>query len=153
MLTCMKSQLTDCKLRKNKNFGFGSVLCTFFFERVPMMSLGTYMRGHVRPWPSIVLWTELLARLGGGQMSNPFDDDFFSSWERQVPFIEDYLYALIDYTHDPEVIIPPGDELELEDIGNFYFMLFNFCFLIIYYMYKRKHSIFIVRSMVTSLRT
>ena len=67
-------------------------------------------------------------------MSNPFDDDFFSWWERQVPFIEDYPYVEIDYTHDPDVIIPPGDELE--DIGNFHFMLFNFNFLIIYYMYK-----------------
>jgi len=38
MLNNMKVQLTDCNLRKAKNFFFGSVMCTFFFERVPMMS-------------------------------------------------------------------------------------------------------------------
>jgi hypothetical protein len=51
MLNYMKSQLTDCKLRKAKNFFFGSVLCTFFFEQVPMMR-HTYedTYDHGQPW-------------------------------------------------------------------------------------------------------
>jgi hypothetical protein len=54
----------------------------------------------------------LLARLGGGKLSNPYDDDFFAWWECQVPFIEDYPYTGIDFLGDPDVIIPPGDELQ-----------------------------------------
>jgi hypothetical protein len=38
MLNNMKEQLTDYKLRKTNKFYFGSVLYTFFFEQVPMMS-------------------------------------------------------------------------------------------------------------------
>jgi hypothetical protein len=34
MLDCMKRQLTECRIRENQNFGFGTVLCSFFFERV-----------------------------------------------------------------------------------------------------------------------
>jgi hypothetical protein len=38
MLTCMKRQLTDCRVRAHRNFGFGTILCSFFFERVPSLS-------------------------------------------------------------------------------------------------------------------
>jgi hypothetical protein len=31
MLTCMKRQLTECREHNNKNFGFGTILCSFFF--------------------------------------------------------------------------------------------------------------------------
>jgi hypothetical protein len=32
---CMKRQLIDCHQRTQRNFGFGTILCSFFFERVP----------------------------------------------------------------------------------------------------------------------
>jgi hypothetical protein len=67
-----------------------------------------------------------LAHLGGGKLFNPYDDDFFAWWERQVPFIEDYPYTGIDFFGDLDVIIPLGDELQ--GIGNLYFVLFNFVF-------------------------
>jgi hypothetical protein len=38
MLDCMKRQLTECRGWSNKNFGFGTILCSFFFERVPSLS-------------------------------------------------------------------------------------------------------------------
>jgi hypothetical protein len=85
MLNNMKAQLTDCKLRKAKNFFFGSVLCTFFFEWVPMMSP---QNTHTRT-PTTMANHGPMDRahssLGGGKMSNPYDDDFFSWWERQLP--------------------------------------------------------------------
>jgi len=67
----------------------------------------------------MVHWIEIKAHLGGGQMSNPFDDDFFGWWEWQTPFIEDYPYAGIHFSNDLDVIIPVGDELQ--DIGNLSF--------------------------------
>jgi hypothetical protein len=38
MITCMKRQLTECHEHSNKKFGFGTILCSFFFERVPILS-------------------------------------------------------------------------------------------------------------------
>jgi hypothetical protein len=77
MLSCMKTQLTDNKLQKNKNFGFGSILCTFLFERVSMMSPRAHIREHLRSWHVMVQWTELLAWLGRWQLCNPYDDECF----------------------------------------------------------------------------
>jgi hypothetical protein len=34
LLECMKRQLTDCRQRTQRNFEFGTILCSFFFERV-----------------------------------------------------------------------------------------------------------------------
>jgi hypothetical protein len=38
MLDCMKRQLTECRGRENKNFGFETILCSFFFDRVPSLN-------------------------------------------------------------------------------------------------------------------
>jgi hypothetical protein len=69
----------------------------------------------------MVHWIEIISHLGGGKMSNPFDDNFFGWWERQTPFIEDYPYVGINFTNDPNVIILIGDELQ--DIGNLSFFV------------------------------
>ena len=46
LLECMKRQLTDFCLRTHRNFGFGTILCSFFFERVPSFSPRVVVRGH-----------------------------------------------------------------------------------------------------------
>jgi hypothetical protein len=46
ILTYMKTQLTDCKLWKSKNFGFGNVLYVFFFERVLGISSRYFVKEH-----------------------------------------------------------------------------------------------------------
>jgi hypothetical protein len=38
LLDCMKRQLTDCRSRTQRNFGFGTILCSLFFERVMSFS-------------------------------------------------------------------------------------------------------------------
>ena len=38
MLDCMKRQLTECRIREHHNFGFGTILFSFFFKRVPNLS-------------------------------------------------------------------------------------------------------------------
>ena len=38
LLSNMKQQLSDYKMGRVRNFGFGSILRTFFFERVPGLS-------------------------------------------------------------------------------------------------------------------
>jgi hypothetical protein len=46
LLYSMKTQLTECKNGKMKNFGYGIILCSFFFERVPSMSPRVFMAPH-----------------------------------------------------------------------------------------------------------
>jgi hypothetical protein len=35
MLDCVKRQLIECRIWEDCNFGFGTILCSFFFKRVP----------------------------------------------------------------------------------------------------------------------
>lgn len=38
LLSCMKMHLTSCREGKTFNFGFGIIICSLFFERVPGLS-------------------------------------------------------------------------------------------------------------------
>jgi hypothetical protein len=110
LLECMKRQLTDCRQRTQRNFGFGTILCSFFFERVPSFSPRVVVRGHLASFPAVCRWAVLLPRQGGGRTVESFDDDFFAWLSRQIPVIEDYPYAGIDFSRDPEIPVPPGEE-------------------------------------------
>jgi hypothetical protein len=37
LLTNMKGQLIECKQGEKRNFGFASILCSLFFERIPSL--------------------------------------------------------------------------------------------------------------------
>jgi hypothetical protein len=110
MLDCMKRQLIECHVWRNKNFSFGIVLCSFFFERVPSLSLRETVRGHVASLPVVCIWVVLLPRQGGGRTIEAFDDKFFDWWSQKIPAIEDYPYVGINFSRDPDMPIPPGVE-------------------------------------------
>jgi hypothetical protein len=124
MLTYMKKQLTDCRRRTNKNFGFGTMLCTFFFERVPSLSPRETVRGHIASFPTLCRWETLLPRQGAGRVQEAFDDKFFDWWAHQIPVIEDYPYAGISFLRDPDMPMPPGEEHR--EIGKHILKLFYF---------------------------
>jgi hypothetical protein len=110
LLECMKRQLTDFCLWTHRNFGFGTILCSFFFERVSSFSPRVVVRGHHASLLAVCRWAVLLLRQGGGRTNESFDDDFFAWMSRQILVIEDYPYARIDFSRDPEIPIPPGEE-------------------------------------------
>jgi hypothetical protein len=110
LLEVMKRQLTDCRQRDQRNFGFGTILCSFFFERVPCFSPRMTVRGHLATFPAVCRWAALLPRQGGGRTVESFNDDFFAWLSRQIPAIEDYPYAGIDFSRDPAMPVPPGEE-------------------------------------------
>jgi hypothetical protein len=110
LLDCMKRQLTDCRLRTQRNFRFGTILCYFFFEIVPSFIPRVVVRGHQASLPAVCRWAVLLPRQGGGRINESFNDDFFAWLSRQIPVIEDYSYARIDFSRDPEIPVPPGEE-------------------------------------------
>jgi hypothetical protein len=60
LLEAMRRQLTDCRERTHRNFGFGTILCSFFFERVPCFSPRMTVRGHLATFPTVCRWATLL---------------------------------------------------------------------------------------------
>ena len=76
-LECMKRQLIDFHLWTHRNFGFGTILCSFFFERVPSFSPRVVVRGHQASLHGVCRWAVLLPQQGGGRTNESFDDDFF----------------------------------------------------------------------------
>ena len=123
-----------------QNFGFSSILSTFFFERVPRLSPKVDVPLHGVQDPAQWHWADAMRRLGGGGVANLYPTNFFPWWQRQIVSIDDYPYAGIDFWGDPDMPLPPG--LVYGDIGNeyrpslflkFFELLIFFCvFLIIW---------------------
>jgi hypothetical protein len=110
LLECMKRQLTDCRQWTHRNFRFGTIMCLFFFERVSCFSPRVLVRGHLAMFFAVCRWAVLLPQQGGGRTVESFDDEFFAWLSRQIPAIEDYPYAGIEFSRDPEIPVPPGEE-------------------------------------------
>jgi hypothetical protein len=60
LLASMTGQLTACRQRTHRNFRFGTILCSFFFERVPCFSPRLTVRGHLATFPAVCRWATLL---------------------------------------------------------------------------------------------
>lgn len=138
MLDCMKRQLIECCGRSNKNFGFGTILCSCFFERVPSLSPRETVRGHVALLPAVCRWATLLPRLGGGRTIEVFDDTFFDLWSQQISIIKDYPYVGINFSRDLDMSLPFG--AERGEIGtfafkSFFFLIFLFDSFHFYFLY------------------
>ena len=73
-----------------RNFRFGSILSTFFFEWV----LGLSPRVEIAPHGVWDLaqhhWANVMCRLGGSRVANPYPVEFFPWWWRQIVTIEDF---------------------------------------------------------------
>jgi len=108
LLASMKSQLTSIKRGQTKNFGYGTILCSFFFERVPALRPRVPVSISAPRDPRMGRWADLMKRLGGGEVPRTaFDDDFFSWWDQQIIAIDDYPYAGLDFRGDPDLALPP----------------------------------------------
>ena len=116
LLSNMKQQLSDCKMGRVRNFGFSSILSTFFFERVPGLSPRFDVPPHGVRYLTQKRWADAMRRLGRGRVSNPYPADFFPWWQRQIIAIDGYPYAGIDFCGDADMPLPPG--VAYGDIGN-----------------------------------
>jgi hypothetical protein len=147
LLDCMKRQLTDCRSQTQRNFGFGTILCSFFFERMPSFSPREVVQGHQASLPTICRWVVLLPQEGGGRTNESFDENFFSWLSRQISVIEDYPYVGIDFSIDPEIPIPLGEERgEMGKFASFvFFFLLTICnFYVAIYIYIYIYIIFFI---------
>ena len=71
LLGNMKHQLNECKMGRVRNFDFSSILSTFFFKRVPILSPKVDVPLHRVQYLAQRHWADAMRRLGGGMVSNP----------------------------------------------------------------------------------
>jgi len=65
--TNIKRQLTKCKRDGNKQFGYGSIIVSFFLERLPIFQIpGGIVADPVPREPRLARWAPLMRRGGGG---------------------------------------------------------------------------------------
>ena len=55
-------------------------------------------------------------------MQSVYDDDFYFWWERQLPALEQFLYAVMDFRGDPDLVLPLRGAWG--ELGNF--LIFEF---------------------------
>ena len=70
-------------------------------------------------------WAELMLRAGGGQQMS-WRPEFFGWLRRQLIVVEDWPYAGTDFTGDPDLPLPEGDDWH-EELGMTH-SLFDFIF-------------------------
>lgn len=109
LLVNMKDQLTRCKRGQQKQFGYGSILASFFSQRVLVTQLYASLPMVTIQDQSMKKWSEVLSCLGGGRQPH-FSEEFFDRFERQIWAIDDYGYAGIDFREDLKLAL-----LERED--------------------------------------
>ena len=77
LLESMKGQLTKSKTGGQRQFCYGLILASFFFERVPV----TWPWGSIPSYslrdPAMKKWCAMMTWLGGGRFPE-FGEDFFS---------------------------------------------------------------------------
>lgn len=79
LLANMKRQLNSIKRGQTKNFGYGTILCTFFFEKVPALRPRVAVSISTPRDPRMGRWADLMKCLGSGDVPRTtFDDDFFA---------------------------------------------------------------------------
>ena len=82
LLGNMKHQLSEWNMGRVQNFGFSSILSTFIFEPVPGLSPRVDIPLHGVEDPAQWHWADVMRRLGGGRVSNPYLADLFLWWRQ-----------------------------------------------------------------------
>ena len=57
-------------------------------------------------------------------MQSVYDDDFYIWWERQLPALEQFPYASMDFQGDLDLVLPPGGAYG--ELGNYFFNFKHF---------------------------
>jgi hypothetical protein len=125
LLRSMKSQLTKSKNGDLKQFGYGSILVSFFLERVPHFRLQVDWNIPAPRDPRMKRWCDLMSRHVAGPIIR-YNDTFFDWLEPQILMIDDYAYVGLDFHNDPDLVLPEGSqwgELGEKDI----LLLYCFC--------------------------
>ena len=134
IIPIMKKQLSDCKRGRRNNFGYSSVLVAFFFERVPAISLAVPLPEFSPRQPRLNRWGEIFLLQGSsGSVQSVYDDDFYLWWGWQLPALEQFPYASLDFRGDTDLVLPPGGVWGM--LGILLFKFFKFLWILIIKIY------------------
>jgi hypothetical protein len=105
--------------REQKLWVWDYFVLSFSFRGYPVLVLERQYEGHVASFPAVCRWATLLPRQGGGRTIEAFDDNFLTGGHDRFQAIEDYPYVGINFSRDPDMPVPPGEERG--EIGKFFF--------------------------------
>jgi hypothetical protein len=100
-------QITRCKAGKQKQFGYGSFLVSFFLERIPLMQPQIALSIQPVGEPCMERWTNMSPRLGTDSEFK-FIGDLFAWLGCQLIMIEDFPYAGVDFRGSMDLVLPDG---------------------------------------------
>ena len=107
VLKIMKKQLTKFRNGGLKQFGYGSILVSFFLERVHVLRLQVEWGIPSPKYPRMKRWIYLMAQHGGAPIVK-YDDVFFQWLRTQLLMVKDYAYTGVDFHGDPNLSLPEG---------------------------------------------
>ena len=113
----------------------------FFFEWVPRISPRVEIAPHGVRDLAQRCWENVMRRLGGGRVANPYPADFFSWWRRQIVTIDDYPYAGVEFCGDPDMPLPLGAayaDIGKESQTHFLSFLSYLIFLVFFYIWNKN---------------
>ena len=80
-----------------------------FFERVPGLSPAIPLPVRSPCQPRLSKWGDIFLHQGGGDsVQSVYDDDFYFWLEWQLPALEQFPYAGMDFRGDPDLVLPLG---------------------------------------------
>jgi hypothetical protein len=104
VLCSIKRQLTKCRRGELKQFGYGSLLVSFFLERVPVFRLQVEWDFLGPRDPRMLRWCRLMARHVVGPIVK-YDDIFFDWLQNQMMMFNGYTYVELDFQGDLDLAL------------------------------------------------
>lgn len=105
LLASIRTHLMTCKVGQKKNFGYGSLICSFFFKRILTLAPRVSLPPSPMREPQMRRWTLLWYCLGGGPPRH-YNEDFFNWWTQVTFCINKYCYVGMDYRGDLNLPLP-----------------------------------------------
>jgi hypothetical protein len=96
VLKSMKKQLTKCRSGELKEFVYGSILVSFFLERVPVFRLQVEWGIPAPQDLRMKRWVDLMARHAADPIVR-YNDVFFDWLRDQMLMVDDYAYVGLDF--------------------------------------------------------
>ena len=110
LLVILKDQLTKFRRGELKKFGYGVGVVSFFLEIFPLVRPVVPLTRLDAEDPRMSQWVEAMARHGGGGGPRVEYGVVFFHWLRgQTLMVEDYAYAGIDFSNEPDLPLLEGD--------------------------------------------